>query len=168
MSATGAAPSPPAWLAAGVAAVDGANAEDPNVLLVDGEPRPKAQAEGQLVAGSMRRLDPDASPALVLAAHAHQLRRWTSPRASYPDGRAGYLRWRRDLHDVHAREAATVLAAAGVPDDVVARVLDLVRKRHLATDAEVQTLEDAICLVFLETQLDDFVDRLDGDRVVQV
>ena len=33
---------------------------------------------------------------LLLAARAHHLRRWELPRDSYPVGRAGYLRWRRD------------------------------------------------------------------------
>lgn len=161
-------PTGPPWLATAVAAIDAANAEDPNVLVVDGSPHPKAQIEGRLVAAWVARLDPDASPALQLAARAHHLRRWTSPRSAYPEGRAGYLRWRRDLYGIQAREAASVLAAAGVDPDVIARVEALVRKQDLARDPEVQTLEDAICLVFLETQLPAFIEPHDDDRVVQI
>ena len=40
--------------------------------------------------------DPAATEAQVLAARAHHLRRWVVPRTSYPEGRAGYLRWRTD------------------------------------------------------------------------
>ena len=42
------------------------------------------------------------------------------------------------------------------------------RKEGLANDAEVQALEDALCLVFLETQLDDIVARLDPDTLQRV
>ena len=161
-------PSGPAWLAQAAAAIDAANAEDPNVLVVDGTAHPKAQIEGRLVAGWVARLAPDASPALQLAARAHHLRRWTSPRSDYPEGRAGYLRWRRDLYGIQAREAAAVLAAAAVDPGVIVRVASLVRKQDLARDPEVQTLEDAICLVFLETQLPAFIEPHDDDRVVAI
>ena len=50
------------------------------------------------------------SDALRIAARAHHLRRWEVPRSSYPEGRAGYLRWRRDQKARHAREVADVLA----------------------------------------------------------
>ena len=46
----------------------------------------------------------------------------------------------------------------------IARVQDLVRKRGLGKDPEVQTLEDALCLVFIETQLRDLAARLDPRR----
>ena len=42
------------------------------------------------------------------------------------------------------------------------------RKDGLANDAEVQALEDALCLVFLETQLADVVARLDPDTLQRV
>jgi len=161
-------PADPPWLAAAIAAIDAANAADPNVLVVDGVARPKAQAEGRLVASWVERLAPDASPALRLAARAHHVRRWTSPRSAYPDGRAGYLRWRRDLYSIQAREAAAVLGGVGVDPGVIARVESIVRKQNLARDPEVQMLEDAICLVFLETQLDAFIEPLDDERVVEI
>ena len=44
-------------------------------------------------------------------------------------------------------------------------VQDLVRKRGLGKDPEVQTLEDALCLVFLETQFHDLAARLDPDKL---
>lgn len=151
-----------------VAAIDAVNAADPNRLRVAGTDRPKAQAEGELVSGWVRRLRPDASDALVLAARAHHIRRWTVPRSTYPDGRAGYLRWRRDLHELHAAEAATVLQPLGYDPATVERVQHLVRKRDLATDPDVQTLEDALCLVFLETQFGDLAARLDHAKLVGV
>ena len=148
-----------------IAAIDAANADDPNTIVVRGEARPKELAHAELVSEWVVTLQPDASEALLLAARAHHLRRWTVPRSSAPAGRAGYLRWRRDLHQQHAREVGEVLAAVGYDDQTIARVQDLVRKRGLGKDPEVQTLEDALCLVFLETQFDDLAARMDPEKL---
>jgi len=148
-----------------LAAIDAANGDDPNTIVVRGEARPKELAHAEMVSMWVVALQPDASEALQLAARAHHLRRWTVPRTSYPAGRAGYLRWRRDLHEQHAREVGEILAGVGYDDETIARVQDLVRKRGLGKDPEVQTLEDALCLVFLETQFDDLAARLDSDKL---
>jgi hypothetical protein len=147
------------------AAIDAANADDPNRITVRGVERPKELAHAELVTEWVRALRPDASDELLLAARAHHLRRWTVPRSSYPVGRAGYLRWRRDLHEQHARDVGEILASVGYDGDAVARVQDIVRKRGLGRDPEVQALEDALCLVFLETQFHDLAARLDAEKV---
>src|SRR5437588_6981396 len=85
-----------------VAAIDAANAEDP----YDKELR-----HSELATKWVRRLRPDATEALLLAARAHHIRRWAVPRPSYPEGRAGYLRWRRDLQRAHADAVSRILAA---------------------------------------------------------
>jgi hypothetical protein len=151
-----------------IAAIDAANAADPNQVVVRGVERPKELAHAQLVTEWVEKLEPDANEALLLAARAHHLRRWTIPRASYPEGRSGYLRWRKQLHEKHATEVAEILADAGYDDALIARVQDLVRKRGLGRDAEVQVLEDALCLVFAETQLLDLAARVDADKMVDV
>ena len=153
-----------------LAAIDQANAEDPNTLTLGGKTRPKAQAEGELVSAWIGRLVADPSEELLLAARAHHVRRWTSPRSSYPDGRAGYLRWRRDLHEFHAAEVARLLGDQGYDPASIARVQDLVRKRDLraGTDPEVQALEDAICLTFLEAEFVELADKLEADHMVDV
>jgi hypothetical protein len=116
----------------------------------------------------VRRLEPAAPEPLLLAARAHHLRRWTIPRASYPQGRSGYLRWRKALQQQHAREVAEILVDVGYDDATIARVQDLVRKRGLGTDHDVQVLEDALCLVFAETQLHDLAQRVETEKMVEV
>jgi Domain of unknown function (DUF4202) len=146
------------------AAIDAANADDPHRF--DDEPR--ALVQGRLAEAWVVRLDPNASSALRLAARAHHLRRWVVPRSSYPDGRAGYLRWRRDQKDRHASELRTILERAGIESAVVDRAATIVAKVGLGTDPELQVFEDSVCLTFLETQLDDTADRLDHDRMIAV
>jgi hypothetical protein len=145
-------------------AIDAANAADPNQH--GGEPL--ALLQGRLAESWVVRLDPDASEALRLAARAHHLRRWVVPRDSYPDGRAGYLRWRRDQKQRHAEELRELLEQVGLDPVIVARAAAIVAKVGLGSDPEVQVFEDAVCLTFLETQLSDTADRLDANRMTTV
>lgn len=151
-----------------LAAIDAANADDPQRIAVRGVQRPKELAHAELVTEWIARLVPDASEALRLAARAHHVRRWEIPRASQPTDRAGYHRWRKALHEHHARVVGELLARAGYAEAEIARVQDLVRKRGLGRDPEAQALEDALCLVFLETQLADLARRMDAAKLVGV
>ena len=151
-----------------MAAIDAANAGDPNTIEVRGQVRPKELAHAELMVEWLARLDPGAGEAQRLAARAHHLRRWSLPRASYPAGRAGYLRWRTALRKQHADEVAGILQAVGYDDATIARTQAIVRKEGLGSDPDVQTHEDALCLVFLETQLAALVDDLDDDKMVEV
>ena len=152
-----------------LAAIDAANAGDPHTILVRGRRRPKEQAHAELVSEWIGVLAPGASEPLQLAGRAHHLRRWEIPRADYPEGREGYLRWRRALHDFHADETAAILAQHGYGPDAIRRVSDLLHKRGLARgDAEAQLLEDALCLVFIETQYREIAERLAPEKLLDV
>lgn len=141
------------------AAIDAANAADPR----SHDSEPLALAQGRRAEEWVVRLDPDASDALRLAARAHHLRRWALPRSDYPEGRAGYLRWRRAQRERHARDLAAILDEAGVDGSVSTRAAQIVAKQGLGSDPEVQTFEDAVSLTFLETELGPVLDRLDDD-----
>lgn len=151
-----------------LAAIDAANAEDPHTLDVGGEVRPKELAHAELMTAWIERLVEVPSDAQRLAARAHHLRRWVSPRDSYPDGRAGYLAWRRDQGVRQADEVAAILADCGYDEATVARVQTIIRKQGLRADPEVQAHEDALCLVFLQTQLLDLAADLGPEKAVDV
>lgn len=159
---------PSARLRAALAAIDDANRADPTVVTVGERTGPKEIVHADLVTEWVLRLRPDAGDALLLAARGHHFRRWTVPRASYPAGRAGYLRWRKDLHAQHANELGVLLRDAGYEAETIERVQAIVRKDGLARAGEhddVQVLEDALCLVFLETQLVEIAARLDPEKL---
>lgn len=106
----------------------------------------------QRLSAWVERLAPEASEELRLAARAQHICRWMIPRESYPPGRIGYLKWREDLKQFHARKAGEILHELGYEETTVTRVQDLIRKRNFPRDPEGRVLEDALCLVFLETQ----------------
>lgn len=146
-------------IAAAFAAIDLANADDPTGFMRHGERRPLAQLQGERATHWLSVLVPDACDALRIAARAHHLRRFALPRSTYPEGRAGYLAWRRDQKRAHAAAIAELLLPIGVPSEVVERAGVIVQKIGLGADPEVQAFEDVVCLVFLETQYDELLGR---------
>ncbi len=151
-----------------IALIDGANAADPNVMRYGGAARPKELLHAELLTQWVETLRPDASEALLLAARGQHIRRWEHPRSAYPDGRSGYLRWRTGLYGFHAEETAKLLCEAGYEDAIVARVSQIIRKQGLGRDADVQAIEDGLCLVFLATQLDELAGKLDREKMLTV
>ena len=84
------------------------------------------------------------------------------------EGKAGYLRWKRDQRQRHADDVADLLAGCHYAADEIAQVQAWVRRDQLATDPGSQAVEDAACLVFIETQLASVADKLDHDHLVDV
>jgi hypothetical protein len=159
----------PDRLTAALAAIDAANADDPHTIVVDGLEQPKELAHAVMMTRWVRTLAPDCSDAQLIAARAHHLRRWSIPREDYPRDRAGYLRWRSALRRRHADDVAAIMQQVGYDEADVARVQAIIRKQGLGRDPEVQVHEDALCLVFLETQFDALSAQLsDDDKMVDI
>ena len=116
----------------------------------------------------LNQVEPDASEALRLAARSQHIRRWEIPRSNFPDGRVGYLNWRKRLSRFHADTAEKILREEAYDKITIARVRALLQKERIKTDPEMQTLEDVICLVFLQHHLTDFADSQSEDRLVTI
>ena len=149
-----------------LALIDEANAPDPHQLFVRGALRPKEQAHAELMTEWVLRLRPDASEELQLAARAHHIRRWAIPRANYPAGRQGYLEWKTELRRRHAADLREILLAAGYPELSIARACSILLKHGLTRDPEVRTFEDALCLVFLETQFEETAAKIERSKMI--
>ena len=132
-------------LAAALAAIDAANAADPTIE--DG--RPAALIYGERMSAELDRLFPAASDPLRIAARGQHVERWLLPRAAYPEGKAGYLDWRREQGRRHAARIEGIMAATGYGADDIAAAERMLRKEGIKRDPEVQALEDVICFVFL-------------------
>jgi hypothetical protein len=151
-----------------IAAVDGVNADDPTTIVVDGEPRPKELVHAERMTYWLHRLCDEPTDAQRIAARAHHLRRWVSPRGDYPDGRAGYLRWRAAAKQRHVADITALLGFEGADAALIGDVARIVAKQGRETHADVQAHEDALCLTFCELQLDEMLHRLGHDHTVSV
>ncbi|MGH7142523.1 MAG: DUF4202 domain-containing protein [Planctomycetota bacterium] len=153
-----------------VARFEAANDGDPVQVEVDGRQRGREVVYARRVAAWIERLTQGqgaASEALRLAAHCQHLCRWAIARGEYPAGRQGYLRWREALKKLHAQKAAAILQEVGYDAATIGRVETIVRKKNLAQDGEVQMMEDALCLFFLEEQFADLAAK-EGDKIVAI
>lgn len=133
--------------------IDEINRQDPNQEQLEGQTVAKEYLYSQRMADCLHRASPDAPETLKIAVYAQHINRWHIPRVDYPAGREGYLRWRRELAEHHARLTADLMRQCGYNDSEISEVCDLIRKKALKSNPQSQTLEDVACLVFLEHYL---------------
>lgn len=133
--------------------IDAAHGADPK-RAADGRAAELVYAE-RMEAWAVRASE-NPTPLLRLAARCQHLERWSVPRTTYPDGKVGYLTWRKSLYTKQAERARELLLQAGVPATEASDVATWVSKTAMKTNPGTQALEDAACLVFLENEIQDF------------
>ena len=69
---------------------------------------------------------------------------------------------------MHAELAGKLLTEAGYDEAFIEKVKFLIRKKHLKSNVETQTLEDVVCLVFLEYYLEDFVAKTEFEKIKDI
>ena len=145
---------------------DEENARDPNTEISNGRVEPRELLYARRLTDWVLRLCPTASEPLRLAARCQHLCRWMVPRQSYPMTRPGYLQWREGLKRFHAKKSGEILREVGYPEDTVVRVQTLNLKKGFPQDPETRTLEDALCLVFLEHQLAELASKATEEKML--
>lgn len=155
-------------LEAAIAAIDALHADDPERVEVDGEVVPAELDYARRMSAALDRVIEAPTEALRLAVRAQHLQRWRIRRGDYPMTKPGYHAWRTAQSRAHAALAVETLRAHGFDEQTLERVSSLVQKKRRATDPEAQALEDAACLVFLETQLEAFAAGRDRAHVIDV
>ena len=148
--------------------IDRLNGEDPSTEIVEGVQQPRELVYSKRLTAWVLRLNPQASEELRIAARGQHVRRWTIPRDRYEMNRRGYLRWRETLKAFHVDTVAGLMREVGYPDEAVQRVREIMGKRQIQNDPDTQTLEDALCLVFLETQFADLRKKTADDKMQEI
>jgi hypothetical protein len=143
---------------------DQENSKDPNRE----ENQPKELLYAKRLTDWVLKLSPQASEVLQLAARCQHLCRWMIPRSQYEMNRAGYLKWRSDLKKFHSEKAGEILKEIGYNSETIRKVQELNLKKNFPNDPESQVLEDALCLVFLEFQFQEFVEKNSADKVISI
>ena len=161
-------PNLPAELAACIAAIDGVNDADPRREIVAGKDMAMETFHAIHVTNALIQLDPEASHELLIAGRASHIARWETPRKSYPEGLKGYFQWKEALKTIHGNRAADIMAGHGFSTEARERVKVIILRQDLPDDAEAAALEDALCLAFLETQLDGFMAKHTREKVIDI
>lgn len=145
-------------------AIDAANTQDPN--LDDGQP--VELLYGQRMSNELDRLFPDASDVLQIAARGQHVERWKLARSEYPEGRAGYLAWRKAQGVHHADVVMKMMEQAGYGADEIDAAGRMLRKQGIKRDDDVQALEDVICFVFLKWYFAPFAEKHSAEKIQSI
>ena len=106
-----------------LAAIDAANGADPHAE----NGQPAALLYGLRMTAELSRLFPSAAEPLQIAARGQHVERWLLSRKDYPDGKNGYLAWRREQGRRHAERVAGIMAEAVYDDDDIAAAERMLR-----------------------------------------
>lgn len=151
-----------------IALIDKKNAEDLNTYQVSGIEYPKELLYSQRMTRKLLQFNPDASKALQIAARAQHICRWKIARNEYPMDRVGYLKWRETLKKMHADLTAEILIQVGFDQQFTDRVKAIILKKLIKKNEESQTLEDTICLVFLDYYFEEFAAKHDDEKIIDI
>ncbi len=147
---------------------DQSNENDPNKELFDGKEYSKELLYAMRMTHRLDSFSGEAEEALRLAVRCQHIRRWEIPRDAYEMNRVGYLKWRNDLKLFHAEKASEILKAVGYDDKLIESVTFLLLKKQLKKHELTQTLEDVICLVFLEFYFEKFSEKYNEEKTIDI
>ncbi len=151
-----------------VTTFDAYNLNDPHHEEVDGSMISKEVLYAQRMSARLDDFYPAAPEYLKLAARCQHIGRWEIPRESYPMDKKGYLQWRNFLKTHHATLAEQILVSCRYDEETIGKVKSLLLKKGLHINPDTQALEDVICLVFIEYYLEDFTEKHEPQKVVDI
>ncbi|MFD2960613.1 MULTISPECIES: DUF4202 domain-containing protein [Olivibacter] len=146
---------------------DAYNKRDPNRIIWEGQSFPQEYFLAIKLHDWIKKLDPQAEETLLLASRCQHIGRWEIPRESYAPDREGYLKWRKELAIYHAKKASEILKEVGYSTDQINAVQNIILKKKIKVNSAVQTMENALCLVFLAYQYEEFY-RKHRDKIVNI
>lgn len=147
---------------------DKANEQDPNKEIFEGKEYAKEVLYAIRMTEKLNSFAPNASEVLQLTARCQHICRWEIARDSYEMNRTGYLTWRQDLKKFHAKKASELLESIGYDQETIDNVAFLLEKKQLKKNEETQTLEDVICLVFLEYYFEPFAQKYSEEKLIDI
>ncbi len=151
-------------------AIDDANRNDPRVWTygAEGEPEPYELVYSQKLYVWVKALCPDPSEELILAARGLHIERWKIPRSDYPMTRKSYHDWRDALRTLHADRAGEIMREAGYEAAAIQRTQELILRSTYPDDPESRVIEDAVSLLFLETQFTELAEKTERKKMVRI
>jgi hypothetical protein len=151
-----------------IAGFDAYNSNDPHVEELEGKRISKEVVYAQRMTARLNQFAPNANEAVQLAVRCQHIGRWEILRSDYPEGKKGYLLWRTEEKQHHAKIAEGILKKSGYDSETIEQVKFLLLKKELKTNAHTQLLEDVICLVFVEYYLEEFAAKHEHEKVIDI
>jgi hypothetical protein len=151
-----------------VATFEAIGRNDPRLVVIDGKTYPRQLGETKLLLHFVAQMVDPIPDALYLACHCQHLGRFELSRNEFPQDNAGYKAWRAEASRRSAERSANLMKEIGLDASMIERVSKVVSKQGRATNSEVQTMEDALCLTFLILDAEDFVLRHTQEEMARI
>lgn len=148
--------------------IDQLNQQDPNKEYFKAKEYPKELVYAMRMSDTLEQFQPQAKESLKIAARAQHIGRWKIDRHTYPMDRAGYLKWRTDLKKMHAELTRSILQKVGYSEEFTQEVSDLIQKKQLKKNEDAQTLQDVVCLVFLNYYFAEFSEKHTEEKLISI
>lgn len=149
-------------------AIDNINREDPKSILIDGQVIPNELLYGQYMTTCLQQYWPNSHELLQIAVRAQHIKRWHLKRDEFPEGKAGYLNWRKELGRYHASLTKSLMLENGYTEEDSEKTASILRKEKLKSNSDTQTLEDVACLVFLQHYFDEFSAKHTEEKIIRI
>ena len=78
------------------------------------------------------------------------------------------MKWRQDLKKFHAEKSANILGDVGSSQELIDAVQLINLKKDQKNNVDVQLMEDALCMVFLEFQFDALIAKTDDEKMIVI
>ena len=151
-----------------LSAIDAINNLDPNTTLINGEEQPKELLYGHYMTECINKYWPNANELLQIAVRAQHIKRWHLKRSEFPEGKAGYLKWRIEQGKFHAELTKSIMLNNNYSEEEAETTAKILRKERLKTNENTQTLEDVACLVFLQYYFDEFAAKHTETKIIRI
>ena len=148
--------------------IDHENNQDPNTEVFQGVEYKKEYLYGLRMTEQLNAFNPITTEVVKIACRAQHIRRWDLKRSAYTDGRAGYLRWRKDQGQHHALVTANLMEQAGYSIGEIDTTKKIIMKKNIKSNQDSQNLEDTACLVFLKYYFTEFITNHEGDKLKNI
>ena len=149
--------------------IDDANRKDPRTWTrASGEEEPYELAYAKKLSEWVEKLEPNPSEELILAARALHIERWTVPRSLFPMDRESYHEWKELLREVHSKRAGEIMTEVGYDSGAIERVRRLIDRSAFPDDPESRVIEDAVSLLFLESQFTELAEKTERRKMIRI
>ncbi|MDD7987076.1 DUF4202 domain-containing protein [Lentisphaera marina] len=144
------------------------NQLDPDKKIIDGKEVGANFLYSQYMGEWQEKLYPHVDDSIKLAARAQHICRWELKRNDFPDGKAGYFKWRTSLAKLHAEILSEIMKECAFLDEDIARAAEACQKKNFKNNQDSQCVEDCACMVFLNYYFDDFIAKHSDEKLIGI
>ena len=137
---------------------------DPNSETVDGIEIKSELLYCQRMLSILKKVQPNASLELQLAAQCQHISRWSIPRATFPTGKKGYYEWRAAIMKHQLSVTTSVLQQAEINGQSIEIIVDALKNKADKSNINASIIEDTACLTFIKWYLVPFAGQFDPEK----